>query len=105
MSPAQKLATLDQGHPVPADDTTTGEYSAVLEQLEPACRESQEKLAAEIWATGEDMRKSGVPGTTSLDVGRALAEATDGLPSRTKPTDCVSLLAADALLAEQDHGK
>jgi hypothetical protein len=94
---AQELASLE-----PGDDPS--QFQSVLVDLKPACREGPEKLASEIWASWQDLRKNNRP-TTLLHVAQALDTVGSGLTPNAEPTNCASLLAAYPVTAEAPGGQ
>jgi hypothetical protein len=56
-----------------------------------------EKLAAEIWASIQDLHKNGLQ-EEAASVSNQLATVAGGLPAKASPTNCASLLAACLLM-------
>jgi hypothetical protein len=93
-----ELLTVDTGAPPTAGDTQA--VTADFVRLQGKCRESPEKLAAEIWASDQDLRKNGVQ-EDAVSVSNHLATVAGGLSTKATPTNCASLLAAYLVLREQ----
>jgi hypothetical protein len=93
---AQKLATFQPG--------AEGAFESALNDLKPVCRENPDKLAAEIWASWQDLKKNNRP-TSLLHVAQALDTVGSGLTPNAEPTNCASLLAAYLVTAEAPGGQ
>jgi len=94
---AQDLASLE-----PGDDPSA--FQTVLTDLRPVCREDPEKVASEIWASWQDLKKNNRP-TSLLHVAQALDTVGSGLTPNARPTNCASLLAAYLVTAEAPGGQ
>lgn len=104
MTPAEKLAAIQEGGTPSTGDPLVARFQSALNQVKPACRESQEKVASEIWASWQDLQKNNRP-TTLLHVAQALGTVTSGLTSNAEPTNCAALLAAYLVTAEAPGGQ
>ena len=88
---AQKLATIQPG--------AESAFEAALNDLQPVCRESPDKVAGFIYAGWEDLKKNNRP-TSLLHVAQALDTVGSGLTPNAEPTNCAALLAAYLVTAE-----
>ena len=98
---AQQLATIQEGGTPSAGDPLVASFETALNDLQPVCTESPDKLASEIWASWQDLQKNNRP-TSLLHVARALDTVGGGLTSNAEPTNCAALLAAYLVTAEED---
>ena len=89
-SDAQLLADYDQ------DAYPVADYQRLLDELRPFCTEPIPKVAAEVWASQQDLAKNGIT-ATSLEVLRHL----EGAASAGPREDCGGLLAAYLVLREK----
>ena len=103
-TPAQKLAALQEGGTPSAGDPLVAQFQSALDAVKPACREPQDKVASEIWASWQDLQKNNRP-TSLLHVAQALDTVTSGLTPNAEPTNCASLLAAYLVTAEAPGGQ
>jgi hypothetical protein len=81
------------------DDSSPQEITADFVKLGGKCREAPERLAAEIWASEQDLHKNHV-GEDAEDVTAHLTTAASGLGKAATPTSCAALLAAYLVLRE-----
>jgi hypothetical protein len=102
-TPAEKLATIQEGSTSSTGDPLVAQFQSALNQVKPACQESQDKVASEIWASWQDVQKNNHP-TTLLHVAEAPDTVTRLTPN-TEPTKCASLLAAYLVTAEAPGGQ
>lgn len=103
-TPAMKLADLSDGNPHAAHDPLVVAFNRGLNTLRTICKQRRERTAEIVWSTWQDLKKNHRP-TTLLHVLRALHHVGGALPRRARPTDCVQLLAAYAVLVERPNGK
>jgi hypothetical protein len=97
-----KLAVLQDGSP--HSDPLVLAFNRGLNTLRPICKQGRERTAEITWATWQDLKKNH-RATSLLHVLRALDRVGGAIPRRGRPTDCASLLAAYAVLAESPNGK
>jgi hypothetical protein len=95
-SAAYKLAQYDLGSSPSASDVAT--YQTALDGLLPYCTEKDEmKLAGQIWASWQDLKKNGINDETNLTL---ISHIETSIPDSIKPTDCQGIMAAYLVLRE-----
>ena len=92
---AYKLAVYD-GSSSP-DAATVARYQTALDGLKQLCKEDEDKLAGEIWASWTDLEKNHVTDETNLTLIRHIKDSID--PS-IAPTNCSAIMATYLTLRE-----
>lgn len=101
-SDAVLLASYQENAQADAHDPLARSFQRSLTALKPLCRESSHRVAAESWATWNDLLKNKVK-VSLLHVVHALQTVGKGVPSKGRPTDCAALLAAYAVEVESGN--
>lgn len=96
-SPAYKLADYDLNHA--PDAATVAQYQTALDGLRPLCTEPEDKIAAEIWASWQDLEKNGVTDETNLTL---IGHIKDSVPDGTV-VNCQGVMAAYLTLREPSN--
>jgi hypothetical protein len=101
---AQQLAQLQEGGPPSPDDPLVGQFTTVLNDVQPICTETPEHVANEIYNSQQDLEKNGKTASL-LHIAQAFDKAAQAYPSSDRPQECAQFLAAYLVLAEQPGGQ
>lgn len=96
-TPAERLAAYQEGvSSVSVGDPLVAQLAGQLDLLEQDCTETQDKLAAKVWASWTDLQKNGVDET----ILSLIEHVRSSIPASLAPTDCAQIMAAYLVLRE-----